>query len=243
MTPPPQDLPPQDVPPSKARKTGAFLVHVLTASGVAFGLLALFAATERRWTAMFVWLGIALFVDAIDGPLARRARVSEVLPHWSGEVLDLVVDYLNYVLVPAFALATSGIFPYPYGLVAASAILVTSALYFADTRMKTEDAYFRGFPAVWNVVILYLFVFRPDPLIAGAVVAALCILTFVPVPFLHPVRVRRFRGINMMILLGWALLCGIVLFYDLAPPAPVRIAFLAAGLYFLFAGLVRVRAT
>jgi phosphatidylcholine synthase len=235
--------PPPERPRSNLRKTGAFMVHVLTASGVAFGLLALFAATERRWTAMFVWLGVALFVDAIDGPLARRARVTEVLPQWSGEVLDLVVDYLNYVLVPAFALATSGILPQPYGLIAAAAILVTSALYFADTRMKTEDAYFRGFPAVWNVVVLYLFVFRPDPLLAGGIVAVLCVLTFVPFPFLHPVRVRRFRGLTLAILAAWALLCAIVLIYDLAPPDAVRIAFLAAGLYFLFAGLTRPRST
>jgi phosphatidylcholine synthase len=223
-----------------ARVSG-MLVHVLTASGVALGLLALLAAHERRWSAMFLWLGIALLVDGIDGPLARRLRVKETLPNWSGEVLDLVVDYLTYVLIPAYALVLSGLLPATLSLVAGIAIVVTGALYFADTRMKTEDAYFRGFPAVWNAVVFYLFVFRPGPAICITVIALFCIMTFLPVLFLHPLRVKRFRSITIALLAVWTALAAYVLYSDLSPPPAAAWAFLAIGLYFLAAGLFRAR--
>src|SRR3984893_17971314 len=114
-----------------------FCIHVLTASGAGWALLALMAAVEAKWAAMFAWLGVALVVDAVDGPLARRLEVAQRLPRWSGETLDLVVDFATYVFVPAYALAASRLLP--EGLEAAAAILVvvTGALYFADRRMKT----------------------------------------------------------------------------------------------------------
>lgn len=220
----------------------AFAIHVLTASGVALGLMALLAAQERRWTAMFLWLGIALAIDAIDGPLARRFKVAEVLPQWSGEVLDLVVDYLNYVLVPAYALVVSGLVPVPLAYAAGAAITVTGALYFADLRMKTEDAYFRGFPAIWNVVVFYLFLFRPEAPVTLAIVTVFSIMTFVPVLFLHPIRVKRLRALTLAVLAGWILLAGMALTYDLSPPLPVAYALLAIGLCFLLAGALRIRA-
>jgi phosphatidylcholine synthase len=219
----------------------AFCVHILTASGVALGLLALLAAHERRFTAMFVWLGIALFVDGIDGPLARYLRVKEVLPNWSGEILDLVVDYLNYVVVPAYALIMSGLIPPPLSHAAGTAIAVTSALYFADLRMKTEDAFFRGFPAVWNVVVFYLLIGRPSAEFAFLVVAVFCVLTLVPVPFLHPFRVKKFRFVTLSLLATWTLLAAVTLAYDLSPPRAVWLALLVIGLYFLGAGLFRAR--
>ena len=128
-------------------RTPAFSVHVLTACGAALALLALIAAVRGEWAQMFLWLGIALFVDGIDGTLARAARVSEVLPRWSGDVLDLVVDFTTYVFVPAYAIAASGLMPGYWGVAAACVIVVTGALYFADTSMKTADNHFLGFPA------------------------------------------------------------------------------------------------
>ena len=228
---------------SAAARAGAFAVHILTASGVALGLMALLAAHERRFTAMFLWLGIALFVDGIDGPLARRLRVKEVLPHWSGETLDLVVDYLNYVVVPAYALVLSGLMPVPLSYAAGIAIAVTSALYFADTRMKTEDAFFRGFPAAWNVVAFYLLIGRPSPELTFGLITLLCIMTFVPVPFLHPFRVKRLRYLTLALLAAWITLAAIALAYDLSPPQAVWLALLVIAVYFLGAGLFRNRKT
>jgi phosphatidylcholine synthase len=226
---------------SVSERAIAFSIHVLTASGVAFGLLALIAAHERRFTAMFLWLGIALAVDAIDGPLARRFRVKEVLPNWSGEILDLVVDYLNYVIVPAYALMLSGLMPTPLSYAAGAAIAVTGALYFADTRMKTEDAFFRGFPAVWNVVVFYLLIGRPSPEITFPAVLLFCIMTFVPVPFLHPFRVKKLRLVTLALLAAWVACAAVTLAYDLSPPRYVWLALMVIGVYFLGAGIFRTR--
>jgi phosphatidylcholine synthase len=141
----------------------AFLVHVLTASGAALALLALYAAVHGRWSEMFAWLALALVVDAVDGPLARYFRVAETLPRWSGDTLDLVVDFLTYVFVPAYAIAAGGLLGFPLDRAAGIVIVVTGGLYFADRRMKTHDNYFRGFPALWNCAAFYLFLLRPGP--------------------------------------------------------------------------------
>src|SRR6266576_986512 len=85
----------------------AFSVHILTALGAACALLALFAAVTGEWAAMFAWLGLALIIDGVDGTLARKRRAAEILPRWSGDILDSVVDFTTYVFVPAFAIAAS----------------------------------------------------------------------------------------------------------------------------------------
>ena len=228
---------------SLTHRAGAFAVHVLTASGVGFGLLALMAAHGRQFTEMFLWLGVALLVDGIDGPLARRLSVKEVLPHWSGDVLDLVVDYLTYVLVPVYALILSGLIPAPLDLVAGAAIAITSALYFADGRMKTDDAFFRGFPAAWNLVVFYLLIGKPAPGVALGIIALLCALTFIPVPFVNPFRVTRLRILTIPLLAAWIALALAALAYDLSPPQPVWIGLLVLAVYFLGAGIFRIRGT
>ena len=136
-----------------SRTLAAFAVHVFTACGAACALLALIAAASADWTQMFLWLGVALIVDGVDGTFARHLHVAELLPRWSGDVLDFVVDYGTYVLVPAYAIATGGVLPSGAALPLGLIVAVTGAIYFADRRMKTSDSYFRGFPALWNCVL------------------------------------------------------------------------------------------
>lgn len=183
----------------------AFSVHVLTASGSFLAFLSLVAASEERWTAMFWWLGLALLVDGIDGPIARKLDVKDVLPNWSGELLDNIIDYTTYVIIPAFALYQRGFMGEGLSFLAAAIIVVSSAIYYADTGMKTKENFFKGFPVVWNMVVFTLFVIAPGEWVAFGVVLACGILTFVPVNFLHPVRVERLRPINLGITLAW---CG-----------------------------------
>ena len=226
-----------DVPP--ATRAAAFGVHVLTASGAGLGLLALLAAVEQRWALMFLWLGIALIVDAVDGALARRLAVARLLPRWSGDVLDLVVDILTYVFVPAYAIVTGGIVPEPIAVPLGLLIVMTGTLYFADARMKSVDNYFLGFPAVWNAVAFYLFLLPPSPWLAALAVVALAALTFVPVPFVHPFRVVRLRLFNAVLLAAWAVLAALALWHDLAPAGWVILGLCAICAYFLGAGLMR----
>src|SRR5688572_26687231 len=124
----------------------AALVHVLTASGAAIALLALLAAAAGDWERMFIWLGVAFLIDGLDGPLARYLRVGDVLPRWSGENLDLMVDYLTYVAVPAFALTQADLLPEELRLPAAIAVLLAGLFHMSDTQSKTEAGYFVGFP-------------------------------------------------------------------------------------------------
>jgi len=174
----------------------AAAVHVLTATGAAFALLALVDAAHGDWQGMFIWLGVALFVDTIDGPLARRARVTEVLPRWSGERLDLIVDYLTYVGVPAFAVAESDLLPAPFRVAASIAILLSSLFHMADLGSKTGAGYVVGFPAIWNVVLLYLFAFMPPPVVSLLIVGFFVLLTFVPILAVHPFRVAELRAVT-----------------------------------------------
>jgi len=178
-------------------------VHILTATGAAFALLALIAASAGRWHEMFVWLGIALVVDVVDGPLARHVGVSAVLPRWSGERLDLIVDYLTYIAVPAFALSQAEILPEPFRLPAAIAILLTSLFHMADLKSKTDDGYFIGFPVIWNVVVLYLFALGLPPTVSLGIVAAFLVLTFVPILAVHPFRVAGFRALSWTLTAVW----------------------------------------
>jgi phosphatidylcholine synthase len=230
---------PADGPPSQPPAALAFAVHVFTASGAALGLLALLAAAASNWPLMFAWLGIALFVDGIDGALARHVDVANRLPRWSGDTLDLVVDFTTYVFVPAYAVAAGGLVPPLAAIPLAIVIVVSGALYFADRRMKTADNYFRGFPAVWNAPVFYLFLLRPDPWIAAAAIVLLAVLTFVPVPFLHPFRVRRFRTFSALLIVAWAALAVVALLRDMSPGSWVTGALCAIALYFLGAGLLR----
>ena len=181
----------------------AFSVHLLTASGSFLAFLSLVAAAEQRWTAMFWWLGLALFVDGIDGPIARRLEVKEILPTWSGELLDNIIDYVTYVLIPAFALYQFGLMGEKLSFLSAAIIVVSSAIYYADTGMKTKENFFKGFPVVWNMVVFTLFVVGPGEWISFAAVVVSGLLTFVPIHFLHPVRVKRLRPINLAMTLLW----------------------------------------
>src|SRR5258708_9104453 len=164
---------------SPAARAAAFSVHIFTALGAGIALIALLEAVREHWAAMFAWLGLALVVDALDGPIARRLNVAHMQPNWSGEVLDLVVDFVTYVFVPAYAITASGLLlPLAAPLLGAG-IVVSGALYFADRRMKASDNHFRGFPALWNAAAVYLFLLHFQPALSSLPVSVLIALPFV----------------------------------------------------------------
>jgi phosphatidylcholine synthase len=219
--------------------TAAFAVHVFTASGAACALLALIAAVRSDWPQMFIWLGVALFIDGVDGTFARRLHVAEVLPRWSGDVLDLVVDILNYVFVPAYAVAASGLVPPVVAIPLGILIVVTGSLYFADRLMKTTDYYFRGFPAIWNVAVFYLFVLKPQPLPATVSIVMLAVFTFIPFPVMHPMRIAHLRAVTLAALAAWALLAAYAVATDLNPGFWTQAGLCFLAIYFVAVGLLR----
>jgi phosphatidylcholine synthase len=216
---------------SPATRAAALSVHVFTALGAGIALIALLEAVREHWAAMFGWLGAALVIDALDGPIARRLDVARVQPDWSGEVLDLVVDFVTYVFVPAYAITASGLLLPVTAPLLGVGIVVSGALYFADRRMKAEDNHFRGFPALWNAAAFYLFLLHLPPALSSLVVAVLIVLTFVPFHVVHPVRVVRLRGLTLSLLAVWAVLGMIVLANDFNVGAPITLGLCAIAAY------------
>jgi len=218
--------------PATARmRLAAFGVHIFTALGAGIALIAMLEAVREHWANMFGWLGVALIIDAVDGPLARRLDVVRLQPNWSGEVLDLVVDFVTYVFVPAYAITASGMLLSLAAPVLGIGIVVSSALYFADRRMKAADNHFRGFPALWNVAAFYLFLLHPQPALATLAVAILIALTFAPFHVLHPIRVVRLRWLTLWLLAAWAMLAIYTLACDFSVGAPIIAGLCAIAAY------------
>ena len=204
----------------------AWAVHAFSASGAVLALLAVLAIDGHRWTEAMLWLFAALVVDGIDGTFARAARVKERAPRVDGDALDLVIDYLNYVFVPTLFILEARLLPEPLAVPLAALIQLSSLYIFARRDMKTEDNYFRGFPALWNVVALYLYAVQVVPVVASAIVAAFVFLTFAPIHFVHPFRVRDYGRWLPVLALVWAV-SSLVLLIDL--PASARTALLAVS--------------
>jgi phosphatidylcholine synthase len=165
---------------------------MFTASGAVLALFALLAIEQQKWQAALLLLFAALIVDGIDGTFARWARVKEKASRVDGDTLDLVVDYLTYVFIPTLFIWRAGLVPGSLAPWLAAAILLSSLYLFARTDMKTQDSYFRGFPALWNLVAFYLYALAASPAAGAILVCLLVALTFAPVHFVHPFRVRDY---------------------------------------------------
>jgi len=220
-------------------KTKAYLVHLLTATGAVLAMLAMLEAVQGDWAMMFVWLIVAFGVDGIDGPLARATNVKVNAPRIDGVLLDLIIDYLTYVFIPAFALFTSGLLPGWTGWFAIIVITFTSVLYFSDTRMKTADYSFAGFPGCWNMVVLVLFAVEPNFWVSLGVVTLLAVAMFVPVKFVHPVRTERWRLITLPMALGWTFFAGWAAWVAFHPGSWALWGLVVTSLWLTFAGVAQ----
>src|SRR5437879_4451123 len=225
-----QTTEPDSAPATSRMRTAAFAVHILTAMGAGVALLAMLEAVREHWANMFGWRGVALIVDAIDGPIARKLDVERLQPNWSGEVLDLVVDFVTYVFVPAYAITASGLLLPLAAPLLGIGVVVSGALYFADKRMKVPDNHFRGFPALWNAAAFYLFLLHWPPALSSLGIAVLIVLTFAPFHTLHPLRVVRLRWLTLWLLAVWA---GLAIYtlacdFNVGVPIVVGLCFIAA---------------
>ena len=218
-----------------------FSIHLFTASGAFWAFMALVAAAELRFTEMWFWLGIALLVDGIDGPLARYFNVKQVLPNWSGELLDCIIDYATFVLIPAFALYQGGFLQEYASFICAALIVCTSAIYYADTRMKSRDNFFIGFPVCWNMLVFTLFVMQPNWYVAMGIVILTTALTFTPILFVHPVRVTTWRPLTLTMFGIWSF-CGLIALYsgyfDIDVPLIAKVGIMLSGAYLYCVGAV-----
>ncbi len=217
----------------------ALSVHLLTATGAVLSMLAMLAAVEQKWSLMFLWLVVALVVDGIDGPLARHYDVKHNCPTYDGVLMDLIVDYLTYVFVPAYALFKSGLLPGWTGWLAIIAITYASVIYFADTRMKTKDNSFSGFPACWNMVVLVLFALKPDYYVILGVVLVLAVGMFFPLKFIHPTRTKRWRALSLPMSLAWTGFAAWAAMVHFHPQSWAHWGLVVTSLYLLFVGIAQ----
>ena len=218
-------------------RIAALSVHLFTASGAVFAMLSMLAAANHQWSLMFLWLVVAFAVDGIDGPLARRFDVKNYAPRFDGVLLDLIIDYLTYVFIPAFALFQSGLLPGWTGWVTIIIITFASAMYFCDGNMKTKDNSFHGFPGCWNMVALVMFAIQPNFWIILSLVTTLAIAMFLPLKFIHPVRTERWRHASLPLTLLWISFAGWSAWVDFSSDPTILWGLTITSLYLISAGL------
>lgn len=221
------------------KQNKALAVHLLTATGAVFAMLAMLAAVQSQYDMMFLWLVVAFFVDGIDGPLARKYDVKSNAPEFDGVLLDLIIDYLTYVFIPAFALFTSGRMDGWSGWLMLIIVTFTSALYFADTRMKTKDNSFSGFPGCWNMLVLVIFALNIPWFVSLVLVTFLAITMFVPLKFVHPVRTDRWRVVTLPMALAWTFFAAWAAWVNFHPESWAQWGLVVTSIYLLFAGIVQ----
>jgi phosphatidylcholine synthase len=218
---------------SRTSQASAWAVHALTGSGAALGVLAFIAVIDNDPKTALLWLGAALMIDGLDGSLARRVNVKEALPWFSGDTLDLVIDYLNYVVVPAVFIHRFGLLPDHLSLIGALYIALTSLYCFCNTQMKSGDNYFVGFPAIWNIIALYLFVLPIPPAVGFAIVIVIGVLTFTTIKFVHPFRVQHFRIWNIGATILWMLTSLVLILSHPVIPAWAGAVWGLTSIYFI----------
>jgi phosphatidylcholine synthase len=220
----------------------AWTVHAYTASGALLAFLATLAIFAGRFRAAFLWLFTAVVIDATDGWLARRARVGDRLPQFSGQKLDDLIDYLTFVFVPALLLWQADLLPPRGGFGVVAAILLSSAYGFAREDAKTSDHFFTGFPSYWNVVALYLFVAGLTPAANGVILLAFAALVFVRIGYVYPTRTPVLRPLTLALAALWgATILAMILGLPHPQPSLVALSLLFPAYYTVLSLVLHAR--
>jgi phosphatidylcholine synthase len=215
----------------RGRKLLAWAVHIFTSSGAIVGFLSLVAIIDRNWLSALLWLFCALVIDSLDGTLARVVQVKRVLPNFDGRMLDYVIDFLTFVLLPTLFLYKADLLPASVRLVCVGAILFVSCYHYGNLKAVTDDFHFKGFPAMWNVVAFYLFVLGLNPWWNVFIILVVCFLHFAPIKFIYPTRTAMFRGLTLPLLMLLALVNLIILFQQPFPNPSLLIVSLLILVY------------
>lgn len=217
-----------------AQRLAAWGVHAFTLSGLLFATLAMLALIEGEIAMMWLWLGIAMAVDSVDGTMARRAEVKRHAPRFDGGTVDIVVDYLTWTFIPALFMYLHlpwGDGPLPVVLMVL--VLVSSMFCYANEDWKSADGYFVGFPAAWNIVAVALHVLQTGAAVNVAVTLVLAVLTLVPTHYTHPFRVRRLMAVNILAITAWTVSAGWLVAVHPVQPTWLFVVFWATGAWFV----------
>ena len=230
-------------PCSRSERRQAWAVHVFTTSGIVVAMFALQAVLQQAAQAAIAWLLVTQLIDGIDGPMARAYDVRKRVPMIDGYVLDLVIDFVTCAFIPAAFLHQFNMLPHDISLLLVGLVVFSSAIWFSRTDMMTDDHWFRGFPAVWNLIIPTLFLLETPKSVNVLVVVFLCVGSFTSFPSPHPVRVRQWRPLTLTMTALWlGALTALVIVYP-REVFPLQAFLIVPMLYFVVIGVLRSRET
>ena len=184
-------------------KIVALFVHFLTSFGVLAGFFALIAVINNNQSTAFLWLGLAFLIDSVDGTLARKFNVKKNFPNIDGKMLDSIIDFFNYVIVPAIIIYWFKLVPDNFLILIPSILILVSIYSYVNLNVMTNDHYYNGFPAIWNVVVLYFYVFGTNQITNLIILVLLIILKFSPIKCIHPLRVKKLRIVSIFFTIVW----------------------------------------
>ena len=181
----------------------AWSVHLLTCSGLIAGFLALICVFKNEETSVFLFLGLALLIDAVDGTLARKFKVSIFVKNIDGKMLDSVIDFFNYIIIPSLMIYWFKFVPAPFEIIVPSIILIVSAISYSNNNLMTSDNFYKGFPCIWNILLFYLYLFDLSQIYNLFLISACILLKFIPIKFIHPLRVNKYRKYSAIFMVLW----------------------------------------
>ncbi len=181
----------------------AWSVHLFTCFGLIAGFLAIISIFKNNQTSAFLFLGLALLIDAIDGTLARKFKVSVFVKNIDGKMLDSVIDFFNYIIIPSVMIYWFKFVPTPFEIIIPSVILIISAISYSNNNLMTSDNFYKGFPCIWNILLFYLYLFDLSQTYNLFLISACILLKFIPIKFVHPLRVNKYRRFSVVFMVLW----------------------------------------
>ncbi len=181
----------------------AWSVHFLTCSGLISGFLALICVFKNDKISAFLFLGLALLIDAADGTLARKFKVSVFVKNIDGKMLDSVIDFFNYIIIPSAMIYWFKFVPTPFEIIIPSIILIISAISYSNNNLMTSDNFYKGFPCIWNILLFYLYLFDLSQTYNLFLISACILLKFIPIKFIHPLRVNKYKRYSAVFMFIW----------------------------------------
>ena len=189
----------------KQEKFLGILVHLLTGFGIIAGYFALIAVMNNNQKEAFLWLGLAFLIDSVDGTLARKFNVKKNLPNIDGKMLDSIIDFFNYVIIPSIMIYWFRYVPDQFLLLIPAILIFISIYSYVNLNILTNDNYYNGFPAIWNVIVLYFYIFGTSQNVNLILLILLIFLKFSPLKCIHPLRVKRFKNLSIIFAIIWFL--------------------------------------
>ena len=195
----------------KYEKFLSLLIHLFTGFGIIAGFFSLISVINNDQIKAFLWLGLAFLIDSVDGTLARKFDVKKNLPNIDGKMLDSIIDFFNYVIIPALMIYWFKLVPEEFLILIPSILVFISIFSYANLNVMTNDHFYNGFPAIWNIVVLYFFIFSTSEIANLLILSLLIILKFSPLKCVHPLRVKKFHNISIFFTIIWFLMSALII--------------------------------